>query len=181
MPKITEERMREILDEMFDKHKDILDENHHHCGLESGEFECMRDDLMDHPEIKSLFEKDDKDQVCQDVVNYDYRYIKKEIGVLLKTLCNRPADDVVRYMQALIKVLSRPTEPPAPVAEYEVIEYEDKWLQTSLPFHSTRCKRDNVIYVGGKFCTGMCSHFAGHEVEGESVRCAHRFNVGGEG
>jgi hypothetical protein len=175
--------MIEILDEMFDKHKDILDENHHHCGLESGEFECMRDDLINHPEIKSLFEEDDKDQVCQDVVNYDYRYIKKEIGVLLKTLCNRPADDVVRYMQALIKVLSRPTEPPAPVAEYDIVEYELRPNKKYTDFRdfSTYCsKREGeAVFIGGVNYES-CKHFAGHEVEGVSLRCMHKFNGGGE-
>lgn len=46
----------------------------------------------------------------------------------------------------------------------------------------------NIVKVGSNLCQDKmplllkgCKHFAGHEVEGRSIRCKHRVNVGGEG
>jgi len=133
MNKITEEKMREIIGKIL-----ISD-----TGLSSGECDAVTGTIINHPEIKSLFEtKVDNVQYSPDI---------------------DAMDEVMR---------------PAPVAEYEVIEYE---ITRSNEFSSyvTRCEKrdDRIWFVGGVNCEN-CRHFAGHEVEGESIRCAHKFNKG---
>jgi hypothetical protein len=60
---------------------------------------------------------------------------------------------------------------------FKVIEYT--FLSNADFGHfDTPCNNDGQIrFIGGISCEA-CKHFAGHEVEGKSIRCAHKHNEG---
>jgi hypothetical protein len=172
MPNLTEERFREILEKSFEKHTRQLDDNGYHTAVDEDDFPEMLDDAINHPEIKGLF-KCEEDIVKQDV-NHPY-CPKRKCGMRQQNI-----EEVCLFCGA--DLVFPEIEPPAPVAEYEIFEVQQTALETVDPV----CEYIGDCAVGCMFCELHCKtnglqNFAGHEVEGRSIRCAHRFNVGGEG
>jgi hypothetical protein len=188
MSKITEERMREIIEKSFEKHTCQLDDNGYHTAVDEDEFPEMLDDIVGHPEIKGLFEGGDELHEC-DMCRRDFIHGSDEpYSAIFPNgddkiyLCSKNCVEI--HLGALDntessckEIVDNSIEP-----EYEVIEYS----LTGFGNLSMSCKRYNGVKVCSATCTEHCKtngkqNFKGHEVEGKSVRCAHRFNGGGEG
>ncbi len=156
MPKITETRFKYIVKNIYPP-----------AGISRGVDNFIKE-LINHPEIKSLFECEPTEcKFCgssntvvehHDADNSDRVYCKT---CCCQSSCKEIVDNSIKA--------------------YEVVEYEsDKLL---VP---TTCKRDCSVYVNSVFCNKECKtnglqNFAGHEVVGRSIRCLHKFNEGGEG
>jgi hypothetical protein len=187
MSKITAERMREILSAIL-RDDTVLDS--YDCDAVTGT-------IVNHPEIKGLLECEEVEHcLYSDVYNkvdldqYDSTLNKYRCPVCGEfSLCK---DNVACGMgncgapliwpTELLTDVSKTIEPPAPVAEYEIFEVQQTALETGDPV----CEYIGDCAVGCMFCELHCKtngkqNFAGHEVEGKSIRCKHKFNEGGEG
>jgi DNA-directed RNA polymerase subunit RPC12/RpoP len=189
MPKITEKRFIEIMHNECD----VID----HLKIKAQV--SLIDKPLTNPEIKSLFEKNIQSAPClmcnkagkcrmenlKGVYEcFEFREFGYK-GVTKDKACSKcgkeynhdyPRDECFDCGQKLIW----PTEPPAPVAEYDIVEYKTVGNKST-----TECK-NRLPNVGTIGCREVCQtnglqNFAGHEVENSSIRCKHRFNVGGEG
>lgn len=154
MPKLTEERFKHIVKNIYPP-----------AGTSRGVDNFIKE-VVNHPEIKSLF-------AVEDSINCKY------CGSSNTVVEHHDADNSDRvYCKTCCRQFAPPTEPPAPVAEYEVIEYEETQGEFFGEYRTKCTRRDDFIcFTGGVNCEA-CKHFAGHEVEGKSLRCKHLVNGG---
>jgi hypothetical protein len=163
MPKLTELRMREILSTIL--RDDTM--------LDSYDCDAVTGTIVNHPEIKSLFECEGREVLSV--------HKSETMQGILKGIC--PSCPSIVYTNDLNYLkcccgqkLIWPTEATKESeVEYEVIEYETAILM-GISICETRCANTGSM-VNSLACKS-CKYFAGHEVEGKSVRCKHRFNEG---
>lgn len=198
MSKITEERMREIIE--LQLNANVTNFSDYECGelvaLDISDFENVLNGITLHPEIKSLFDvKEDWDSGekhieliksldyqcggCLSVVNNCKSNYCGFCGKKLTwPIPESPISNIDKIDGAVLKELAE-VEPPAPVAEYEIKEIFTTHL--GVGFEENKYCTKEVGKIGGAWCRNKCftnslQNFAGHEVEMKSIRCAHRFN-----
>lgn len=168
MPNLTETRMREIL-------STILRDD---AVLDSYVCDAVTATIINHPEVKSLFEKKSDDEDCKDCGNMlmdEQEHCDR---------CNKPIcescglTDNETHTGTFCRECCEPTEATKErEPEYEVIEYT--FLSNADFSHfDTPCNNDGQIrFIGGISCEA-CKHFAGYETYGKSIRCMHKHNEG---
>jgi hypothetical protein len=183
MPKLTGKRLKKIIE----------DANTLHLGYKETH---VADAIVNHPEIKSLFECEEVKPLHQSEQREQFDLLKECLtsktwtagdhghfyGFFLHGWLGRMNEATYQHLPPteLLTDASKTIEPPAPVAEYDIVEYEVR-NNSSV----TECKHYGYG-IGGCCCRDGCKtnglqNFVGHEVEGKSIRCLHKFNLGGEG
>jgi predicted RNA-binding Zn-ribbon protein involved in translation (DUF1610 family) len=162
MSKITEERFKDILLSLEIDYEQISI-------------------LLNHPEIKILFESSEGkfvDKSCKmDMEMSEREHMYRCPSCMEKNVFG--VEEGYDYCPYCGQKLIWPTEPPAPVAEYEVIKYfkdENGLLETICPHNMSGGGSNPQSTVGHNHSCCACTHFAGHELEGKSIRCKHKFN-----
>jgi hypothetical protein len=199
MPKITENRMKEIIEDIMLSNDQI--------SMRQSTGAYLAESIANHPEIKSLFECDadlgkyisaTECPTCArtserfELTNYPDTWMCDGCALTRGSIVGK-WNSILENLICATETCEESTEPHAPVAEgvadapakaYEVIQCEPTGALKTMG-----CQYDESMcptMVNSELCRTHCKtnglqNFAGHEVEGRSIRCAHRFNVGGEG
>jgi hypothetical protein len=180
MPKITEERFKYIVKNIYPP-----------AGISRGVDNFIKE-LINHPEIKSLFECEPTEcKFCgssntvvehHDADNSDRVYCKT-------CCCQSSCKEIVDNSE--VDNGNSQGMLDGSIEAYEVIEYEQgdnggmfdcpKCL-TDCP-HGQKTEYGNMIKVGSNMCRNClplnlkgCKHSQGYEIEGKSIKCAFEFN-----
>ena len=168
---MNKERMKNILDMIHSESTELTER----------EYKSISECFVNHPEIEAMFESENGINVVYTDGEYGECWYCTECGAgEVDEESSGHKEDCWHCGVELIWPTDR-SEAQYEVFEetYEIFDIQDTAFEKDDPV----CDYIGDCVVGSEFCFKLCKtndkrNFVGNEIEGESIRCAYRFNKG---